>query len=251
LRTNRGLSRWSAIAVATFVALAGYAPASRHRAFAQATSGTARIGVKVVLTGTPAPPLRLPMNADPYCAKAHQAKPAMSQTVEVGADGALKNVLVFVTDGLTGTYPPPAAAATFDQSGCTFAPHVLGVMQGQPIEIVNSDATLHNVHVLPLANAGFNIGEPIQGMKFTRVFSKAELPFAVKCDVHPWMSAYIAVFTHPFFGVSNDQGETELKNLPAGTFQIQVWQEKYGTQKQTVTVGAGETKQVAFTFKAS
>jgi hypothetical protein len=132
-----------------------------------------------------------------------------------------------------------------------FVPHVLGVMQGQPVQIVNSDNTLHNIHVLPLTNAGFNIGEPVQGMKQNRVFAKAEPPFRVKCDVHPWMAAYIAVFTHPFFGVSNEQGQAELKNLPAGTFQIEAWHEKFGILKQSVTVGAGETKEIVFTFKAS
>jgi hypothetical protein len=128
---------------------------------------------------------------------------------------------------------------------------VFGVMAGQPIQILNSDATLHNIHPLPVANAGFNIGMPIQGMKQTRMFSKAEAPFAVKCDVHPWMSAHIGVFNHPFFGVSGDQGEVELKDLPAGTFQVQAWHEKYGIRSQSVTVAAGEAKQITFTFKAS
>ncbi len=242
--------RYVLAAAVTVIALTGHALVSDHRVFAQAPSGTARIVVKVVLTGTPPPPTRLQMNADPYCAQAHQSKTVMSQTVEVSADGALKDALVFVKEGLTGTYPSPTAPATFDQAGCMFAPHVLGVMQGQPVQIVNSDATLHNIHVQPLTNTGFNIGQPIQGMKQTRAFSKAELPFHVKCDVHPWMSAYIAVFTHPFFGVSNEQGEVELKNLPAGTFQIEAWQEKYGSLRQSVTVGAGETKQIGFTFKA-
>ena len=85
----------------------------------------------------------------------------------------------------------------------------------------------------------------------TRVFPKAEPVFHVKCDVHPWMSAYIATFTHPFFGVSNSLGTVELSNLPAGTFQIQAWHEKYGLQTQSVSLAAGETKQITFSYRAS
>ncbi len=177
--------------------------------------------------------------------------PRVQLEVETGADGALKDTLVFVKDGVTGAYPAPSTPATLDQIGCVYTPHVFGVMAGQPVQIINSDPTLHNIHPMPVVNAGFNIGMPIEGMKQTRAFSKAEAPFHVKCDVHPWMSAYIGVFSHPFFGVSNEQGEAELKNLPAGTFQVQAWQEKYGALTQSVTVAAGETRQITFTFKAS
>jgi hypothetical protein len=86
-------------------------------------------------------------------------------------------------------------------------------------------------------------------MKQTRFFPKVEPVFHVKCDVHPWMSAYVATFAHPFFGVSNSQGIVELNNLPAGTFQIQAWHEKYGVQMQTVSLSAGETKEITFTYK--
>ncbi len=215
---------------------------------AQPITGTARIVVRVVLSGTPPPPIKLQMNADPACAKKHKTA-VFSQTVEVGANGALKNTLVFVKEGATGTYPASTTPATLDQVGCIYTPHVLGVMAGQPLQIINSDPTLHNIHPLPVTNTPFNIGMPIEGMKQTRVFSKVEAPFHVKCDVHPWMSAYIGVFSNPFFGVSNEQGEVGLNNLPAGTFQIQAWHEKYGTQTQSVTVSAGETKQLVFTFR--
>jgi len=216
---------------------------------AQGPTGTGRIVAKVVLSGTPPPPTRLSMNADPVCAKKHATGPAFSQTVEVGAEGALKDSLVYVKDGLTGAYPALTTPAILDQVACIYTPHVLGVMAGQPVQIVNSDPTLHNIHPMPATNTGFNIGMPVEGMKQTRVFTKAEAPFPVKCDVHSWMSAYIAVFNHPFFGVSNDRGEVVLANLPAGTFQVQAWQEKYGTRTQAVTLVAGETKEITFTFK--
>ena len=247
------MKRWYLFTVvATAIALigSGFQRGNRVSA-AQAPTGTARIVVRVVLSGTPRPSAKLQMNADPVCAKQHQTKAALSQAVEVGDDGTLKDTLVFVKDGVTSTYPAPSTPATLDQLGCIYIPHVLGVMAGQPVQILNSDPTLHNIHPMPAINAGFNIGMPVQGLKSTKVFSKAEAPFHVKCDVHPWMSAYIGVFSNPFFGVSNEQGVVELKNLPAGTFQIQAWQETYGVRTQSVTVAPGETKQITFTFKTS
>ena len=247
------MKRWYSLAIAaTAIGFVGYGlkPGNRVGA-AQAPTGTARIVAKVVLTGTPPPPTKLQMKADPVCAQKHQTETVLSQIVELGPGGALKDSLVFVKDGVTGTYPAPSTPATLDQVGCMYTPHVSGVMTGQPVQIINSDPTLHNIHPMPLINAPFNIGMPIQGMKQTKVFSKAEAPFHVKCDVHPWMSAYMGVFSNPFFGVSNEQGQVELKNLPAGTLQVEAWQEKYGTQTQSVTVAAGEVKQVTFTFKAS
>ena len=237
---------------ATIAALIGSGlEPSPGAAAAQAPTGTARIVATVVLTGTPPAAAKLPMNADPYCVKAHQGQPVFSETVKAGANGALKNALVFVKDGITSTYPTPSAPVMLDQQQCVYVPHVFGVRAGQPVQILNSDATLHNIHPQPVGNTPFNIGMPVQGMKQTKVFSKAEAPFPVKCDVHPWMSAYIGVFSHPFFGVSNDRGEVELKDLPAGTFQVQAWHEKYGVRSQSVTVAAGEAKQITFTFKAS
>jgi len=234
----------------TVAALSGYGLQSGNRiAAAEGPTGTARILVKVVLSGTPRPPAKLQMAADPVCAKQHQTL-ALSQEIEVGVDGALQDTLVFIKDGVTGAYPTPSTPVTLGQKGCIYTPHVLGVMAGQPVQILNSDPTLHNIHALPVINPGFNIGMPIQGLKALKVFPKVEPPFHVKCDVHGWMSAYIGVFNHPFFGVSNEQGEVELKNLPAGTFQIQAWQETYGVRTQSVTLAAGETKQITFTFKA-
>jgi hypothetical protein len=238
--------------VATVTVLFAYISTLKGMAStAQGPTGSARVIVKVLLSGSPPAPAKIQTAADPYCAKVHQAEPLLSQTVQVGSDGALIDSLVFVKDGVTGPYAVPQTPVTLDQKGCVYIPHVIGMRAGQPLQILNSDPTLHNIHPLPLINAGFNIGMPVQGMKQTRVFQKAEPVFHVKCDVHSWMSAYIATFTHPFFGVSNSQGSVELNNLPAGTFQIQAWHEKYGLQTQSVSLAAGETKQITFSYRAS
>jgi plastocyanin len=217
---------------------------------AQGTSGNGRILVKVVLNGKPPSAAKIQLAADPVCVKQNGGQPMFDQVVEANASGGLKDVLVYVKDGISGSYPAPKTVITLDQSGCTYKPHVLGLMAGQQVEILNSDPTLHNIHVMPVVNAGFNIGQPVKGLKTLKTFPKPEPVFHVKCDVHSWMSAYIAVFNHPYFDVSNENGEAELKNMPAGTFQIQAWQEKYGVQTQTVTLNGGDTKQVTFTYKA-
>ena len=238
--------------VATVTVLFAYISTLKGMAStAQGPTGTAKVVVRVTLNGSAPAPAKIQTSADPYCAKVHQAEPLLSQTVQVGAGGALIDALVFVKDGVTGTYAVPQTPVTLDQKGCVYIPHVIGMRAGQPLQILNSDPTLHNIHPLPAINAGFNIGMPVQGMKQTRVFQKAEPVFHVKCDVHSWMSAYIATFTHPFFGVSNSQGIVELNNLPAGTFQIQAWHEKYGLQTQSVSLAAGETKQITFSYRAS
>ncbi|MGZ4809594.1 MAG: carboxypeptidase regulatory-like domain-containing protein [Thermoanaerobaculia bacterium] len=198
---------------------------------------------------TPPPPAKMiNTNADPYCTTVHKTDKLMTEEVVVNADGTLKDTFVYISEGVTGTYPTPKNPVILDQVGCHYTPHALGVMAGQPLMIRNSDSTLHNIHPLPKVNTPFNLGMPTKGMTQTRVLPKPEAPFHVKCDVHRWMSGYIAVFNHPFFGVSNDKGVVEIDNLPAGTYTVESWQEKYGAKTQKVTVGANDKKEIVFTY---
>jgi hypothetical protein len=121
-------------------------------------------------------------------------------------------------------------------------------MAGQPTRILNSDGILHNIHTLPKVNPAFNRGQPATVKEMTTTFPKAEDVFQVKCDVHPWMSAYIGVFTHPFFSVTAADGKFTLSGLDPGTYEITAWHERLGVQKATVTVAANETKTQAFKF---
>jgi len=209
----------------------------------------AEIVAKVVLEGVPPPTRLIGLGADPYCVTSHKGGKMPVEEVQVGPGGTLKDTYVFVQSGISGNFPPPKTTAVLDQAGCHYSPHAMALMVGQPLLIRNSDDTLHNIHPLPKANTPFNIGMPIKGMTQTKTFSKPETPFRVKCDVHPWMSAYIGVFNHPFFGLSNAQGLVELKNLPAGTYTIKSWHEKYGPKFQQVTVGASDRKEIVFTYK--
>ena len=191
------------------------------------------------------------MNADPVCVKQNK-DPQFQETYLVSDDGkTIGNVFVYVKDGL-GNYifDTPTTSAKIDQQNCRYHPHVFGIRVNQPLEIVNSDPTLHNIHAMPKGNAEFNNGQPIQGMKMTHTFSAKEVMVPFKCDVHGWMNAYVGVLDHPYFATTEKDGKFELKDLPAGTYTIEAWHEKLGTQTASVTLGAKETKDIAFTFKA-
>jgi len=125
---------------------------------------------------------------------------------------------------------------------------VMGIMVGQTFKVLNSDGLLHNVHALAKVNSPFNMAMPPTVKESEKSFAKPEDPFMIKCDVHPWMNAYIAVMTHPFFAVTKPDGKFSLTGLKAGTYEIEAWHERLGVQKATVTVGADETKKIEFVF---
>jgi hypothetical protein len=197
----------------------------------------------------PAPkPARIDMSADPLCVKAH-ATAVTTEDIVVGANGGLANVVVYISDGLAShTFQPPPEPAVFEQKGCQYKPHVLAMQANQKLSVVNSDETTHNIHPNPNNNREWNMTQP-HGVPLEQTFAREEIAIPVKCNVHPWMRGYIAVFKHPYFAVSDKNGSFELKDLPAGTYTITAWQEKLGTQIQKVTVGAGEAKTLDFAFK--
>jgi len=114
---------------------------------------------------------------------------------------------------------------------------------------VNSDSTLHNVNCKPKNSRGFNIAQPVKGMKSTKTFTAPEIMVKCACNVHPWMATYIGVLGHPHFSVTGTDGRFELAGLPAGTYTIEAWHETAGTQSHTVTIADGETKAISFEFK--
>jgi plastocyanin len=191
------------------------------------------------------------MNADPKCLAFNKNVPQFQETYEVGSDGkSLANVFVYVKDGLGNyVYDTPTEPVEINQEDCRYHPHVFGIRVGQPLQIVNSDDTLHNIHAMPKMNQEFNNGQPIKGMKMTHTFTQREVMVPFKCDVHGWMNAYVGVMDNPYFAVTGMDGKFDLKTLPPGTYTVAAWHEKMGTQEQKVTIGDKETKDITFTFK--
>ena len=197
-----------------------------------------------------APNLRpIAMDADPACAKKHSA-PVANEMLALGSGNTMGNIMVWVSKGVPAgkTYPAPKTPVVLDQNGCLYKPHVMGIMVGQPYRILNSDGVLHNIHTLPKINTPYNKGMPPTLKEDTTVFSKPEEVFHIKCDVHPWMSAYIAVFTHPFYSVTSTDGKFSIAGLDPGTYEVTAWHEKLGTKTASVTVAANETKTQDFKF---
>ena len=196
---------------------------------------------------------KLKMDADPICGSSH-TEPVYRQSFIMNEDGYLKNVMVFLKDvKYDGSIPE--APAVLNQIGCVYEPHVQGLMKGQDLLIKNSDATLHNVHGLPSINDEFNFAMPKVVKEKIHKIENAEHAIYIKCDVHPWMKSYVSIFDHPYFAVTDENGNYTIKNIPAGTYEVVAWQEKFKDKKTkewktlnaSVTIGDGETKQ-DFTF---
>lgn len=192
------------------------------------------------------PPLS--MDAEPECAAKHTG-PVPAEMLVLGNGNTMGNIIVWVSDGLpAGNWAAPTTPVVLDQRGCLYVPHAMGIMVGQPYRILNSDGFLHNIHTLPEINTTFNRAMPATLTETTTTFGQPEAIFQIKCDVHPWMLAYIGVFDHPFFSVTSSDGTFTISGLPPGTYEITAWQERLGTQTASITVGDSDTTSQDFTF---
>jgi len=188
------------------------------------------------------------MDADPICAASHTDN-VMPEVLVLGEGNTMANVLITVKSGLVAKdYPVPEEPVILNQKGCQYSPHVLGIRVGQPLKILNPDGTLHNVHALSKVNREFNMAMPKFRKEVSKTFDSAEDVFAIKCDVHPWMGCWITVLDHPFFAVTDKNGQFVIELLDAGTYEIEAWHEKLGTQVFTITLGEGETKTQDITY---
>jgi len=203
----------------------------------------------VTFAGKPPALKPLAMDADPVCVKKHSG-PVPAEMLVLGNGNTMGNIMVWVSKGLPAgkTFPAPKEPVVLDQNGCLYKPHVMGIMVGQPYKILNSDGVAHNVHTLPKVNTSFNRSMPANLKEATTTFAKPEPVFQVKCDVHPWMSAYIGVFNHPFYSVTGADGKFTISGLDPGTYEITAWHEKLGTQTASITVGANDKKTQDFKF---
>ncbi len=209
----------------------------------------ATITGKVSFSGTKPVLKTIDMSANPVCARAHTTA-QKSEEVLVNDNGTVRNAFVWIKAGLPADkqWQVPTTSVELAQDGCMYKPHVIGVMAGQGIEIKNDDATNHNIHPLPKINQEWNESQPPKGDPKTKSFAREEVMIPVKCNVHPWMRAYIGVVSHPFFAVTGEDGTYTIKGLPAGTYTLEVWQEKYGTKDVQVTVAPKQSSTQDFTI---
>jgi plastocyanin len=213
-----------------------------------ATAGS--ISGTVYLEGPPPVFPAINMQSEPGCVKAN-APDASAPYVLVGTNGALANVVVYVDDGLNHyRFRPPRTPVVLDQKGCMYAPRIVALMTNQTLEIHNSDATIHNVHAMPKINREWNKAERSGGVALQTSFPRPELAIPFMCNVHPWMRAFVFVFDHPYFSVTSSDGRFALKNLPPGSYTVEAWQEKLGTQSQVVAIGPRESREVSFRFRS-
>jgi plastocyanin len=200
----------------------------------------------VKFSGTAPKPQKIDMSQDAACKGQNTA-----ETV-VADNGNLANVFIYVKDGAGNySFDVPKDAVTIDQQGCRYHPHVLGVMAGQQVKVLNSDNTTHNIHPTPKDNREWNESQPPKAAPLEKTFAREEIMLPVKCNQHPWMKMYVNVVKSPFFAVTDKDGKFEIKGLPPGTYTLAAVHEKLGEQDQKVTVGAKETKNVDFNFGAA
>ena len=217
---------------------AGPAATPIDPATAASVSGT------VKFDGTAPKPAKIDMSQDANC----QGSNAAENIVVSG--GHLENVFVYVKEGLGNrTFDVPKEAATLTQTGCRYKPHVLGLMTGQTITIVNGDPTTHNIHPTPKDNREWNESQAPKAAPIEKTFAREEILLPVKCNQHPWMRMFVNVVKSPFYAVSGPDGKFEIKGLPPGDYTIAFVHEKLGEQDQKVTLAAKDAKTVEVTFK--
>jgi plastocyanin len=200
-----------------------------------ATTLEARDGVFGVVTlSGPVPKLAArSVAADvAVCGKADRPSPALA----LGKHRELGNAFVWLEGARGGDLPKEPFR--IDQKGCSFAPYVQVVSRGAPVTILNSDPVLHNVHATTVkGDALFNKAIPVKGQSFAERFTTAGV-VRIKCDVHPWMNAWVFVAETPFAAVTDREGRYAFRGVAPGTYQLHTWHELFGEKVQSVAVPA-------------
>lgn len=204
-------------------------------------ASAAELSGKVKLKGTAKP--EVPIQLDATCGKMH-TKPLTTRHYVVGQDNGLANVFVYVKAGAQKA-APTGEPATLDQVNCMYEPYVFGVVAGQKFKVKNSDAVLHNIHPTPKVNKEINFAQPVKGQVNEILFDKPEVLVRIKCDVHPWMFSYAGVQEHPYFAVTDKDGNFKIPNLPNGKYTIEAIHQKAGAKTQEIEV-KGDKKDLNF-----
>lgn len=239
-------------AILTAVVLVGVGSLSINRKVNAAAEGSITGTVK--LTGTPPHMRGIDMSKDPYCSKAHASDPPKMETVVVGKDQGLQNVVLYISQGLSAADAAQKQATTpvFDQKGCMYTPHVMAVDAGQEFKVTTSDQTAHNIHPEPnpmTGNIPWNRSQPPGAPPIVQTWKAEEVAIPVKCNIHPWMHGWHVVVKGPY-ATTDENGAYTIHNVSPGSYTVTAWQEELGTQTAKVTVAAGAPAKADFTFKA-
>jgi plastocyanin len=219
-------------------------PQSQIKAAPVDPTTAATITGTISFEGAPPNPHPIDMSNDPGC------KGRTESEQVVVDDGHLANVLIYVKSGLApGTYDPPKQSVSIKQEGCRYVPHIAAVMVGQPVQFEDHDQTLHNIHPMPKNNREWNQSQMPNSQPLVKTFSRSELVIPIKCNQHPWMHMYLSVLSNPYFAITGKDGSYTLPNLPPGTYTIAAVQETYGEKRQTITVGAKDSKNLNFNYQ--
>src|SRR6266850_2336958 len=204
---------------------------------AAAQEGGASISGTVKLDGAAKKPKKLngQLDGDKFCGPQRAGKDVFAEDTVVGAENALANVLVHIRV-VPGTFAAPKEPAEIDQNKCVYHPHIVVVQIGQTLNIKSSDDTMHNIHGLPNLNKEFNESQAKAGSVSARTFTVPEIGIKIKCDVHPWMGAWMHVVENPFHAVTGTDGKFKIDKLPAGTYEVEAWHEKFANGKETKVV---------------
>ncbi len=217
-------------------------------------AATGKITGTVKLEGA-APHMRgIDMSKDPYCTKYHANSPAHLELVVVGNNGGLENVVLYLSEGLSGSEENVKSSnvPVFDQKGCMYVPHVLAMDAGEQFKVITSDQTTHNIHPEPNPLAGnipWNRSQPPGAAPIITSWKAEEVAIPVKCNIHPWMHGYFVVVKGPY-ATTDDSGSYTIENVPPGNYTVTAWQETYGKQTAKVTVAEGKPATADFTYKA-
>jgi len=237
---------------ATLLVLALICAASVMTQLKVRAAGEGSITGTVKLNGT-APHMRgIDMSKDPWCTKQNANSPAHLQLVVVGPSSGLENVVLYISEGLSGSAPKSSAVPVFDQKNCMYVPHVLAMDVGEDYKVTTSDQTAHNIHPDPNPMSGnipWNRSQPPGAPPIVQSWKHEEVAIPVKCNIHPWMHGWFVVVTGPY-ATTDENGNYTIENVPPGSYTVTAWQETYGKQTQKVNVTAGQGAKADFTFKA-
>ncbi len=207
--------------------------------------GAATVSGVVKFEGTVPRPQKIDMGQDPACGN----QPTFDESLVVN-NGDLANVFVYVKAGFNGGFGVGGHSPRIEQRGCRYHPHVLGVLAGESVEIVNADDTTHNIHPMPTQSKQWNESQLPKGEPIVKKFNKPELMIPIKCNQHPWMKMYVNVVDNPWFAVTDQNGKFKIEGLPPGEYTLAAVHEKLGEQTMKISIGPKESKTADFTFRA-